>query len=92
MIFLSHNYKDKPVVEQIALKLSAIYGQNNVFYDSWSIQPGQGIIDKMNEGYTTVELIDNARANGWFNIDQKLEFTFDSRPHNSKIVGIEARR
>ena len=46
----------------------------------------------MNEGYTTVELIDNARANGWFNIDQKLEFTFDSRPHNSKIVGIEARR
>lgn len=52
MIFLSHNYKDKPVVEQIALKLSAIYGQNNVFYDSWSIQPGQGIIDKMNEGLT----------------------------------------
>lgn len=50
------------------------------------------LIDKMNEGYTTVELIDNARANGWFNIDQKLEFTFDSRPHNSKIVGIEARR
>lgn len=52
MIFLSHNYNDKPVVEQIALKLSAIYGQNNVFYDSWSIQPGQGIIDKMNEGLT----------------------------------------
>ena len=50
MIFLSHNYKDKPVVEQVALKLSAIYGQQNVFYDSWSIQPGDGIIDKMEEG------------------------------------------
>jgi hypothetical protein len=50
MIFLSHNSKDKPVVEQVALKLKEIYGQNNVFYDSWSIQPGDGIVDKMNEG------------------------------------------
>lgn len=52
MIFLSHNYKDKPVIEQVALRLRDIYGQNNVFYDSWSIQPGDGIIDKMNEGLT----------------------------------------
>lgn len=50
MIFLSHNFNDKAVVEQIALKLRVIYGQNNVFYDSWSIQPGDGIIDKMEEG------------------------------------------
>lgn len=50
MIFLSHNYKDKAVVEQVALKLRTIYGQQNVFYDSWSIQPGEGIIDKMEEG------------------------------------------
>lgn len=50
MIFLSHNYNDKPVVEQVAVKLKNVYGQQNVFYDSWSIQPGDGIIDKMNEG------------------------------------------
>ncbi len=50
MIFLSHNSHDKPVVEQIALRLKDVYGQNNIFYDSWSIQPGEGIIDKMNEG------------------------------------------
>lgn len=31
MIFLSHNKKDKPVVEQVALKLRAIYVQDNVF-------------------------------------------------------------
>lgn len=49
MIFLSHNYKDKPVVEQVALRLKSIYGIDKVFYDSWSIQPGDGIIDKMNE-------------------------------------------
>lgn len=50
MIFLSHNSKDKPVVEQVAIKLRDIYGQDNVFYDAWSIQPGDGIIDKMDEG------------------------------------------
>ena len=50
MIFLSHNSKDKPVVEQIAVKLSNLYGQENIFYDSWSILPGDGIIGKMNEG------------------------------------------
>lgn len=50
MIFLSHNIKDKPIVEPIAIKLSTVFGMQNVFYDSWSMQPGEGIIDKMNEG------------------------------------------
>lgn len=44
-IFLSHNYHDKPVVEQVAIKLRDIFGEKNVFYDSWSIQPGESIID-----------------------------------------------
>ncbi|MDE7328289.1 MAG: toll/interleukin-1 receptor domain-containing protein [Clostridia bacterium] len=55
MIFLSHNKKDKPIVEPIAIRLSTIFGANNVFYDSWSIQPGDGIIDKMNEGLEKVK-------------------------------------
>lgn len=50
LIFVSHNSKDKIVVEPIAIKLSEVFGQENVFYDSWSIQPGDGIIDKMNLG------------------------------------------
>lgn len=50
MIFLSHNYKDKPIVEPIANLLSEVFGRDSVFYDSWSIQPGDGIIEKMNEG------------------------------------------
>lgn len=57
MIFLSHTHGDKPVVEPVALRLSEIFGQQNVFYDSWSIQPGDGIIDKMNEGLTTPEFV-----------------------------------
>ena len=49
-IFISHNYNDKDIIEPIAVKLASIYGRDNVFYDSWSIQPSEGIIDKMNEG------------------------------------------
>lgn len=50
MIFISHNKNDKPIVEPIALRLRGVFGQDKVFYDSWSIQPGDGIIDKMDEG------------------------------------------
>lgn len=50
MIFISHNWKDKDVVEPIAVRLKEVYGQENVFYDSWSIKPGENIIGKMNEG------------------------------------------
>jgi TIR domain len=49
LIFISHTKTDKPLVEPIALRLSQIYGKEHVFYDSWSIQPGDGIIDKMND-------------------------------------------
>ncbi len=56
LIFLSHNFKDKPLVEHIALRLKDIFGQEKVFYDSWSIQPGDGIVDKMNEGLSACEL------------------------------------
>jgi hypothetical protein len=55
MIFLSHNYQDKAVVEPIAIKLSTIFGMEKVFYDSWSMQPGEGIIDKMNKGLEDCE-------------------------------------
>lgn len=50
MIFLSHNWKDKDVVEPIAVRLKEVYGEKNIFYDSWSIKPGENIIGKMNEG------------------------------------------
>lgn len=56
MIFLSHNHKDKTLVEQIAIRLNNIFGQDQVFYDSWSIQPGEGIIDKMNDGLSSCKL------------------------------------
>ncbi|GAB2713974.1 toll/interleukin-1 receptor domain-containing protein [Halomonas garicola] len=56
-IFLSHNYKDKPLVEAAALKLADIFGRDQVFYDSWSISPGDGIIDEMNRGLQAPEFV-----------------------------------
>ena len=50
MIFLSHNIADKPIVRQIAQSLENVYGRESVFYDEWSIQPGDSIIGKMNNG------------------------------------------
>lgn len=55
-IFLSHNWKDKKVVGPIAEKLAEIIGKENIFYDSWSIQPGDGIIDKMNSGLSEMNI------------------------------------
>jgi hypothetical protein len=50
VIFFSHTSADKPLIEPIAIQFLQIFGQENIFYDSWSIQPGDGIIDKMSEG------------------------------------------
>ena len=48
MIFISHNHLDKPKIEPIAITLKDTFGEDKVFYDSWSVRPGDGIIDKMN--------------------------------------------
>lgn len=56
-IFLSHNHNDKPLVEAVALRLANIFGQDQIFYDSWSILPGDGIIDQMNKGLETPEFV-----------------------------------
>lgn len=56
MIFISYNHNDKPLVDTIARRLEIEFGRNNIFYDSWSIQPGESIIYQMNKGlenYTT---------------------------------------
>ena len=47
------------------------------------------LVDRMNEGYTTVELIDDGRSHGWFRLDEGIDFTFSKNyPH---VVGIDAR-
>ena len=56
-IFLSHTHGDKPLVEAVALKLADVFGQDQVFYDSWSIRPGDGIIDQMSRGLEAPEFV-----------------------------------
>jgi hypothetical protein len=56
MIFISYNHNDQQLVDMVARKLELSFGRNNIFYDRWSMQPGDSIIGKMNEGleqYTT---------------------------------------
>ena len=50
MIFLSHNVKDKDFVGPIAQNLKDIYGKDNIFFDTWSIKPGENIIEEMSKG------------------------------------------
>ncbi len=52
MIFLSHTQADKSLIDEVAHYLADAFGQNAIFYDSWSIQPGDGIIEQMNAGLT----------------------------------------
>lgn len=73
-IFLSHNFNDKNIVEPFANRLASCFGRENVFYDSWSIQPGDGIIDKMNLGL--------AKANYFF-------FFISENSLKSKMVKLE---
>lgn len=49
-IFISYNHKDSVLVDSVVQKLNIEFGRNNIFYDKWSIQPGDSIIGKMNEG------------------------------------------
>ena len=43
-----------------------------------------------NEGYQTVELIDDSRAVGWKKENPTLEFIFSNQ--EPKVIGIDARK
>ena len=50
MIFISYNHLDEVIVDTIVRRLEIEFGRRNIFYDKWSICPGDSIIGKMNEG------------------------------------------
>jgi len=45
MIFVSHYNGDKPFVARYAEALEAAFDRDNVFYDAWSIEPGDSIVE-----------------------------------------------
>ena len=50
-IFISYNHKDQLLIDTVARRLVLEFGKNNIFYDAWSIQPGDSIIGKMEVFY-----------------------------------------
>lgn len=44
---------------------------------------------KKEEGYQRVEVIDDARAGGWFSLNPKIDFIFCKSEPN--VLGIDAR-
>ncbi|MFA9493373.1 toll/interleukin-1 receptor domain-containing protein [Streptococcus sp. E17BB] len=56
MIFISYNHKDQDIVDMIARKFAIEFGRDNIFYDKWSMQPGDSILEKMNEGLEKVSV------------------------------------
>ena len=52
-IFISYNHNDAPLVDMVSRRLELEFGRDNIFYDAWSMQPGDSIIGKMNEGLET---------------------------------------
>lgn len=52
-MFISYNHEDSDLVDSIARRIEIEFGRKNIFYDKWSIQPGDSIIGKMNDGLTT---------------------------------------
>ena len=54
MIFISYNHNDEVLVDMVARRLEMEFGRSNIFYDKWSMQPGDSIIGKMNEGLEKV--------------------------------------
>ncbi len=50
MIFINYNHQDEQLVDMVARKLELEFGRKNIFYDKWSMQLGDSIIGKMNEG------------------------------------------
>jgi hypothetical protein len=56
-VFLSHKNEDKPNVEAVALRLLEIFGEDAIFYDAWSMGPGDRIIEKMYQGLQAPEFV-----------------------------------
>ncbi len=92
-IFLSHNYKDKPIVEQIAIRLKEIYGEDSVFYDSWSIKPGEGIIDKMDAGLLNADyffffISSNSLASQMVKLEWQNALMMKTQNHKLKFIPV----
>jgi len=92
MIYLSHAKEDKDIVEPIAKKLRDTFGEDNIFYDSWSIQPGNSLVESMNTGLTECKyfflfITKTSLEKPWVNIEWKTAL-IKSLKDKSKIIPV----
>jgi hypothetical protein len=76
MIFLSYSHADKHIITPIAEAFQKVFGKEQVFFDQWSIQPGNSIVAKMDAGLASCQF--------FFFFVSKSSLT-------SKMVGLEWR-
>ena len=55
MIFISYNHEDNGVVTPIAQRLAQIFNQGSIFFDKWSLRPGDSIIEGINSGLSAAK-------------------------------------
>ena len=54
-LFLSHCSEDKAMIDTIAQKLLTHFPKENIFYDAWSMQPGENFLEGMEKGLANCE-------------------------------------
>lgn len=94
MIFLSHQHKDKEFVDVIAYELKEMYGEENVFYDSWSIKPGENIIESMSSGiekckYFFYFITENSLKSEMVNLEWTAAISRKSK-HDIEFIPVKA--
>lgn len=80
MIFISHNHNDKNFIGPMAEALKDKYGQDNVFFDTWSIRPGENIVERMDTG------IENCKVFFFFITENSLSSKMVSSEWTSALM------
>lgn len=91
--FFSYNHKDEATVKTIIEPLAKKYGKEKIFFDQWSIQPGESILDKMAEGLQNTKNLFFIMSKNSINSEMvKMEWQSillkQAREHNVNLIPI----
>jgi hypothetical protein len=82
-VFLSHNSKDKPIVEQIAHKLTKEYGLR-CWLDKWNLVPGEpwqeALEEALDQCRTVAVFVGSDEISPWEN--EEMRSALETRTHN----------
>ena len=95
MIFLSYTQGDSEIVDPVASAIGQHFGQANVFFDKWSIFPGESIIARMNEGlancaYFFLFMTKDSMAKAFVNLEWHSALSMATQGGIARLVPIRA--